>query len=121
MRTIRISEEVWNAIAERGRFGETPEDVLRRVFEIEGRRSGNGRRRNFSKRRMTAKVAEEALFVGFQNGPSREWNLPARQDKMRIREVRDSAVEFAKMNGATLGQENAVKKALTDAGYHLTK
>ena len=34
MKTIRISEEVWNEIAKFGRFGETPDDVLRRVFEI---------------------------------------------------------------------------------------
>ena len=34
MKTIRISEDVWNAMAERGKFGETPDDVLRRVFAI---------------------------------------------------------------------------------------
>jgi hypothetical protein len=34
MRTIRISEEVWNEIAKRGKFGETPDDVLKGVFNI---------------------------------------------------------------------------------------
>jgi hypothetical protein len=34
MRTIRISEEVWNEIAKLGKFGETPDDVLRRAFKI---------------------------------------------------------------------------------------
>ncbi len=36
MRNIRISEEVWKEIANRGKFGETEDDVLRRVFGIEG-------------------------------------------------------------------------------------
>lgn len=35
MRVIRISEEVWQAIAERGKFGETPNKVLERVFGLE--------------------------------------------------------------------------------------
>jgi len=34
MRTIEISDEVWQAIADRGKFGETEEDVLRRVFRL---------------------------------------------------------------------------------------
>ena len=34
MRTIRISEKVWDEIAKRGKFGETPDDVLRRVFNL---------------------------------------------------------------------------------------
>jgi len=34
MRTVRISDEVWAKIAERGKFGETEDDVLRRVFKL---------------------------------------------------------------------------------------
>lgn len=34
MRTIRISDAVWQAIAEKGKFGETPNVVLERVFGI---------------------------------------------------------------------------------------
>jgi negative regulator of replication initiation len=34
MKTIRISDDVWNAMAEYGKFGETPDDVLRRVLKI---------------------------------------------------------------------------------------
>jgi len=34
MRTIRISEQVYKEIAKRGEFGETPNDVLERVFKI---------------------------------------------------------------------------------------
>ena len=35
MRTIRISEEVWDEIAKRGVFGETPDIVLRRIFGLD--------------------------------------------------------------------------------------
>ena len=34
MRTIEVSDPVWQEIATRGKFGETEDDVLRRVFEI---------------------------------------------------------------------------------------
>ena len=34
MRTIRISDAVWQEIAERGKFGETPNMVLERVFGL---------------------------------------------------------------------------------------
>jgi hypothetical protein len=34
MKTIRISDAVWKAIADRGKFGETPNMVLERVFGI---------------------------------------------------------------------------------------
>ena len=34
MRHIKLSEEVWQKIAERGQFGETEDDVLRRVFDL---------------------------------------------------------------------------------------
>ena len=43
MRTVRISDEVWNAIAQRGKFGETPDDVLRRVFNIEKKETTRAR------------------------------------------------------------------------------
>jgi len=35
IKTIRISEKVYGEIAKRGKFGETPNDVLERVFHIE--------------------------------------------------------------------------------------
>ena len=34
MPTIKVSDEVWEAIAERGKFGETEDDVLRRAFNL---------------------------------------------------------------------------------------
>ena len=35
MKKIEVSNEVWDAIAVLGKFGETEDDVLKRVFKIE--------------------------------------------------------------------------------------
>lgn len=122
MRTIRISDEVWEEIAKLGVFGETPDDVLRRVFNIEKEDGPKGvLRGRYATRRMSSRIENGKLFVGFEGGPSNSWQLPSRDDKNSIRSIRSQAVGFAKQNDATIGQENAVKKALTDGGYHLTK
>ena len=47
MRTIRISEQVYKEIAKRGKFGETPNDVLERVFKITQTESQSLRRSLF--------------------------------------------------------------------------
>jgi len=122
MRTIRISDKVWNEIAKRGNFGDTVDDVLRREFEIRptNKKPGSMRRR-IATRKMGANVEGIELIVEFLGGPLDRWTLPSQDNKMGIRKVRDEAVAFAKQNGATEGQVAAVKKALTSAGYHLTK
>jgi hypothetical protein len=134
MRVIRISEEVWQAIAARGIFGETENDVLERIFDIEKPpeepavkapvsppRIIAQKRHQFATVKMSTEVRGKKLFVSFANGASDSWLLPDTSDKNAIRTVRDNAVEFAKLNGASYGQEQAVKKALTDAGYWLNK
>ena len=140
MRTIRISDEVWEEIAKQGKFGETEDDVLRRVFGLDNRggleNQGSEQRhlrprrprRHHATRRMHAGVhrvpgaEREHLVVSFQDGPERRWELPDPSDKVEIRKVRKEAVEFALENGASKpGQTNAVLKALTDAGYYVTK
>jgi hypothetical protein len=122
MKTIRISEEVWKAIAERGKFGETPDDVLRRVFGIVRESQALPlQKQRYADQRMSARVSEGKLFVRFSGGASREWGLPAQSDRDRIRKITYEAMDFAEKNGATDGQINAVRKALTDRGYHLTK
>jgi len=130
MRTIRISEEVWEQIAKQGVFGETPDDVLRRVFKLPERygntpthrtRGPKTRSPNKTQNRMSVWVENEQLQVTFQSGNSESWDLPPKYDKDGIRGVRDQAVAFAEMYNATEGQVNAVKKALTDNGYWLTK
>ena len=130
-RSIRISGAVWNAIAERGRFGETVDDVLRRVFglvpEHDPERSvsdrrGTGRRApRRATNRMSAHVEHGRLLVQFTDG-EKSWDLPDPTDKGAIRRIRDEAVAFALAHGASEpGQTNAVKKALTNAGYYLTR
>jgi hypothetical protein len=125
MRTIRISEEVWNEIAKRGVFGETPDDVLRRVFNLAeknyNKQTSGWRRKQYATNRMSTGVNNEILYVRFADGSSNEWHLPDRHDKKALQAVRSQAVRFAEQHGATIGQVNAVKKALTDNGYHLTK
>jgi hypothetical protein len=139
MRTIRISEEVWQAIASRGKFGEIEDDVLRRVFDLpptsihEGsqtltgfdvvsHRHLSGHRRSFAKQKMSSYIAGNQLHIEFNGGASSSWTLPDRNDKTGIRAVLDKAILFAKDNGASVpGQTNAVRKTLTDNGYYLTK
>ncbi|NQV21594.1 MAG: hypothetical protein HQ511_09280, partial [Rhodospirillales bacterium] len=95
MKTIRISEEVWDVIAERGKFGETEDDVLRRVFKLSpaetpvrrsrgGGRIGRGGVR-YSTKRMSAKVENNLLVIRFEDGAGREWTAPNRGDKEEIR------------------------------------
>ncbi len=66
-------------------------------------------------------LAEGRLHVEFPDGGN-SWELPDRSDKKAIRHIREDAVNFVLDQGASYpGQTNAVRKALTDTGYHLTK
>lgn len=117
MRTIRISDEVWEAIAARGNFGETPDDVLRRVFHLTPR---NPNRRQ-ARRRMTTRIDDGHLSVSFADGPEKTWPLPLKEDKTQILEIRNRAVLFAEQQGATDGQIKGLIRVLTGAGYHIIK
>ena len=131
MRTVRVSDGVWDEIAKRGKFGETVDDVLRRVFGIEGggtHEGGQGPKASSgrkwgrkSTKTMTPKLFDGKYHLSFIGGKSSSWPLPDRSDKAGIRKLIDDAVEFAKEEGATIGQIHAVRKALTEEGYHLTK
>lgn len=128
MRTIRISEGVWNEIANRGKFGETPDDVLRRVFNISPAVVNNDvvfhkkEPIDRARRRMSARVTDDGyLMVEFLGGQKNKWKLPLKTDKDGIRKVKKLAVEFAENNDASTGQVNAVIKAMTDAEYWTTK
>ena len=136
---IDISEEVWNEVAKHGKFGETVDTVLRRILKIpESRvqsthprpselRKGGTRvarsktRERFATIKMSSYVQNGSLVVEFAGGPRRTFPLSSREDKVALRRRRDEAVEFARVSGASYGQEMAVKKALTEAGYHLIK
>ena len=133
MKSISVSLPVWEAIASRGKFGETEDDVLRRVFGLSGKKaepgakttnaakSESGPRRSFATDKLSSYISGNELRVEFASGPSKSWKLPPKSDKTGIRAVRDAAVGFAESKKATLGQVNAVKKTLTDSGYHLLK
>ena len=137
MRSIRVSEEVWQAIAGRGKFGENEDDVLRRVLDLPQNSAGEintstgsaggsyraptGRSKSMAKQRMSSYIGNNQLYVEFQDGASSSWILPERKDKTGIRAALAKALQFARDNGASLGQRNAVRKTLTDESYHLTK
>ncbi|MEO9189241.1 MAG: hypothetical protein ABI224_04440 [Acetobacteraceae bacterium] len=73
----------------------------------------------FATKKMRARVEVDQLQVEFEDGASRNWDLPTPSDRQAIKRIRGEAVLWAKEQGATEGQVNAVKKALTDAGYYL--
>lgn len=120
-KTISISQVVWEAIVERGRFNETPDDVLRRDWLIL-----NGKKRSAQKGRsvkatvrMRANVVDGKLQILFVGGHPKEWTLPASSDKTALKRVREEAFAFANDNGATEGQLAAISKALNEAGYYV--
>ena len=137
MKSVPISQLVWDAIASRGKFGETEDDVLRRVFGLPPRsasepvttsappsraaRQSNGRRRSFATDKLSSYISGNELRISFASGASKSWKLPSKSDKATLRTVREQATSFAEKNGATPGQVNAVRKTLTESGYHLTK
>ena len=128
MKTIRISQAVWDAIANQGKFGETENDVLERIFKIKKEeitmiphRETSYQRKPFATQRMSADVHNKIFSIQFQNGPSKNWKLPTPDDKSEIRKILNSALEFASENKASFGQQQAVRKALTNAGYWLSK
>ena len=133
MKAIRISEEVWTAIAAQGKFGETEDDVLRRVFKISPNNSqlngspANGSNKQYgwkerrATNRMTQTVKGNKLTLEFDTGPRFERTLPAKENRPAIRKVRDEAVEFVRSSGGTKGQEHAAIRALTSRGYHVAK
>jgi negative regulator of replication initiation len=139
MRSISISEPVWQALAAQGKFGETEDDVLRRVFGLPPApeaaapprsgltqakpqtRSAGMRRRSFATNRMSSYISGNELRVAFATGESNAWKLPTQGDREGVRAVRDKAVAFAEQHGATVGQTNAVRKTLTNAGFHVLK
>src|SRR6266576_5063658 len=112
MHTIQVSDVVWQAIAERGKFAETEDDVLRRVFHLAPGTAGNGTvttarlgrrpslapRRSFATTRMSSYIGNDQLHVAFAGGASRSFGLPGRSDKAALRAVRDKAVAFAREN-----------------------
>ena len=62
------------------------------------------------------------LLAKFEVSPEDRWNLPTeKSDKSSIRAALNAALKFGLTHGATKGQLHAIRKALTDAGYHPTR
>lgn len=127
MRRIEISEVVWEAMKKQGEFGETADDVLRRVFGVgSGDASENGAVRGHSRervadRRLSARIIGTTLEYGFADEGLRRAHLPSKDDKRGLRLVLEEALAYARTGGASVGQLNALRKTLTEHGYHLTK
>ena len=138
MMSVKISNEVYDEIAKLGKFGDVVDDVLRRVLglppkpgqrSVVGEKPGRRGRGNYriALKQMSPRVEKsqlradgDRLSIAFRDGAANGWELPERSDREGIRHVRDEAVLWAKQQGASEpGQTNAVKKALTDAGYHI--
>lgn len=126
MKTIRISDEVWDHIAQHGKFGETADDVLRRMFGLNKSvsivpKKDYAKLPSQARYRMRASVSNGLLKIEFETGAHKSWSLPSQSEKSAIRKITHEAMEYAEENGASLGQINAVRKALTDAGYRITQ
>jgi hypothetical protein len=128
MKSIRISDEVWAEIARRGKFGETEEDVLRRIF---GLSEGNSEEIIFSKSsqtrghyatdRLSAGISGNKYVLKFASGQKKEIILPDRSDREGIKKLTDEAIKFVRDAGGTIGQINAARKGLTDHGFRISK
>jgi hypothetical protein len=94
--------------------------------ERQQRRRGGGHRgrgnTRYATQRMSVRVKDKQLVISFEGGASNAWKLPHLRNKVAIRDMLENAMRFALEHGATdPGQTNTVRKALTEAGYHLTK
>jgi hypothetical protein len=141
MKTIHVSDEVWNAIRENGKFGETEEDqVLRRVFKIPSNNfqsrpnsvasmlpaKESNKQYGWKERRAMNRMRDETgkgnkLVLEFDHGPRFEMPFPAKDNHFAIRTLRNEAVKFVCSSSGTKGQEHAAIKALTSRGYFVAK
>jgi hypothetical protein len=117
MRKIMVSEPVWAAIVERGKFGEQADDVLRRVFEIPSARPTGKAKTKFATKTVSPWIEKGQLHILFDDGPL-SWKLPKKSDRLAIARVRSAAHVEARNRGATEGQLNAMTKRLNEQGYY---
>lgn len=69
---------------------------------------------------MSPRIEDGYLKVQMEFGEDMLWRLPDRHDRAAIRELSTEARAWVADRGATYGQEKAIHKALTEAGYYLT-
>lgn len=85
-----------------------------------GGSTGPQRRRRLAERRLRSRVLDGFLRLTFEDGPEREWNLPPREAHDAIARLSLEAQAWAESHCATHGQQKAVHRALTEAGYYNT-
>jgi len=120
MKTVRISEDVWDAIAAKGKFGETVDDVLRRELGIKIKNAPAPQaRQRLATNRMTTRIEGNVLLVEFADGASQQWKLPMKSEREAIRRVRREALDFAKSHDANTWTVQCRDKTTTDAGITL--
>ena len=71
-------------------------------------------------RRLSSEVRDGFLWVTIEGAGEKRWRLPEVRVGPSVRAVSDEARAWAASEGATYGQEKAVHKALTEAGYYIT-
>jgi len=92
MRKITVSEQLWQAIAAKGKFGETEEDVLRRMFHLPdapqrlnrtGAPPGRGNKR-FAEKQMKARAERGRLVIEFEAVSGTNGRCPPALTKLRF-------------------------------------
>lgn len=71
-------------------------------------------------RRLVPSVRDGFLWVTIEGGAEKRWRLPEVRIGPSVRALSNEARAWAASEGATYGQEKAVHKALTEAGYYIT-
>src|SRR4051812_32304006 len=116
-RTVSISQDVYEFVAHRGRFGESFDDVVRRLLKVgtsatdgpvDGRQPTHVSRGRLSTRTVSPRVADGLLEVSVEGTGSRRWTLPDASDSHEIRRVTHEALAWAGEAGATEGQLKAI-------------
>ncbi len=128
MKTIQVTDELWNEIAsliaadilkQAARPIEAAEEYDREMSSsIQPRHFTRGPR--VAERQQSLRVLNNKLEVSYpEDGILQTWNLPSKSDREAIREVLNEALAFGESNGASEGQLKAIRKALTENGYYL--
>jgi hypothetical protein len=128
MKTIQVSDELWNEIARL-----IAADILKQAARpIEAAEESNRENlssippRHFTRgprladRQQSVRLINNKFEVSYpEDGILQTWNLPSKNDKEGIRVVVNEALAFGEHHGASEGQLKAIRKALTDNGYYL--
>lgn len=68
-------------------------------------------------RRMSSRVEDDDLILLIEGKPVKKWRLPDKSDTEKLRLLRAEAVQFAAAQGATEGQQAAMRRTMWKEGY----